>query len=411
MTSGVEPVKQSNTAARVVAAISIGFPVFFLVYNAIYDIQEMSDVLFTIAAFGSFGLVGAIILRTDSRHRIGWLFAAIMLVGVVGGISAIAVETWPMSALALVTNAPTWWPVMALILVFLPLWFPTGRPPTPRWRWVGWLAAIGLVGVVAQDLFEKRPCIEWYYPEYAANICLGRVTNPIGIEGVVAAEQSALGGIFFGLMAVAFLGALASLIVRFRRSRGIERQQLKWFTFAAGLLVAWAVFADYVFIDILGNQDVLFGDAFAGLIFGLLLLAVPVSVGVAITRYRLYEIDRIINRTLVYAVVVVVLAVVFVLGAVWIPTLVPGDSNLAVAATTLAVFFLFQPLRRRVQSFVDRRFYRSRYDAQQVADQLGYRLRDEVDPEVVASDWLAAVNQTMRPATIGVWMRDTGSAE
>jgi hypothetical protein len=141
------------------------------------------------------------------------------------------------------------------------------------------------------------------------------------------------------------------------------------------------------------------------LIFGLLPTVLALGIAVAVTRYGLYEVDRLVNRTVVYAIVVALLAVVFAAGAVWLPTLLPGESSsVAVAASTLAVAALFNPLRRWVQRFVDRRFYRSRYDAQQVADAFAARLRDQVDPEEVAAEWVEVVRRTLQPASVAVWL-------
>jgi hypothetical protein len=183
---------------------------------------------------------------------------------------------------------------------------------------------------------------------------------------------------------------------------GVERQQLKW-VLAAGI---WFPLSLIVFGSIFDEGPL--SDAVG--VFGTFVItfnAMAVGVGIAVLRYRLYDIDRIINRTAVYAIVVGLLAVVFAAGAVWIPSLLPfEESNLAVAASTLAVFFLFNPLRQRTQRFVDRRFYRSRYDAQQVADEFSARLRDQVDPDQVAAEWVEVVQRTMQPATVAVWVRE-----
>jgi len=147
--------------------------------------------------------------------------------------------------------------------------------------------------------------------------------------------------------------------------------------------------------------------AAGGLIYAAGDLAIGLAIGIAITRYRLYDIDRIINRTLVYGLVVTALAVVLIVGAVWIPTVLPtSNSNLAVAATTLVVFFLFQPLRRRAQRAVDRRFFRFRYDAQQVADNVAGQLRDVVAPQLVAEHLVDAVARSVQPATLSIWVSE-----
>lgn len=199
-------------------------------------------------------------------------------------------------------------------------------------------------------------------------------------------------------MLAGFTFGAVSLIVRYRRGGSIERQQIKWIIFAAMLLLPAIALSDA------------YQDTVGPLILGFAIMVFPIAITVAILKYRLYEIDRIVNRTVVYAIVVVLLGAVFALGAVWIPSRLPfEDNNLAVAASTLAVFFLFNPLRIRVQRFVDHRFYRSRYDAQQVADDFSARLRDQVDPEAVASEWVEVVQRTMQPASVAVWVREASS--
>ena len=186
----------------------------------------------------------------------------------------------------------------------------------------------------------------------------------------------------------------------------MERQQLKWFAYS--VVFAIAVIVAGGFIPGVSEEAT---NRIGTVVWGVGPALIIASIGLAILRYRLYDIDRLINRTLVYGLVVGLLAVVFVAGTVWIPYLLPtNDSSLAVAASTLAVFFLFQPLRKRVQAWVDRRFYRSRYDSQLVADSLAVQLRDQVDPGMVSREWALAVQTTMQPATMALWVRDgTGS--
>jgi hypothetical protein len=186
--------------------------------------------------------------------------------------------------------------------------------------------------------------------------------------------------------------------VRFRRSRGVERQQFKWFTFAG------SVFASYL---ILGDLFEEIGSFGGDLVWGASIALLPITAGIAILRYRLYDIDRIINRTLVYAGLSAVLAGVYALCVVVLPRTVGANrgSDVVVAGSTLLVAALFQPLRRRIQGFIDRRFYRSRYDAAQTAASFGARLRDEVQLDEVSTDLLGVVRGTLQPAHASLWLR------
>ena len=267
-------------------------------------------------------------------------------------------------------------------LVLLPLWFPTGRPITPRWAWVGRLAAIA-AGVAEVSFFLSGSVCA--YESAVSDVCV-TVHSPWGIEGFAGFEFLLLFS-----MAMAF-PAVASAFVRWRRSDDIERHQIKWFFVAAvGLLIAFIVsFANF-------NQVV------NELVFATGLTGVWVAIAVAVLKYRLYDIDRIISRTVSYAVIIVVLAAVYI-GLV---TAIGSrfESSLAVAASTLAVAALFNPLRRRVQRWVDRHFNRSTYDTGQVMDQFAGSLRDQVDADEVIEGWVDVVEETMQPSSVGVWMR------
>jgi hypothetical protein len=196
----------------------------------------------------------------------------------------------------------------------------------------------------------------------------------------------------------------AAVVIRFRRSRGIERLQIKWFFYAVGLvLLAFAVLFPPAFIGTVIPSEIFFFT------FNFSFMLIPLSVGVAILRYRLYDVDRLINRTVVYGVTTGTIGLTFFAGVVVLPALlrpVISGSEIAVAASTLVSFALFQPIRRRVQSAVDRRFYRSRYDAARTLDAFSVRLRDEVDLDAVRADLIDAVRRTVQPAHASVWLRE-----
>jgi hypothetical protein len=217
------------------------------------------------------------------------------------------------------------------------------------------------------------------------------VANPIGVTSIDL-DAGPLGAVLSGLLLFVLVASISSLIVRFRRSQGVERQQLKWFTYA-GALVLLAPLSN----SLLGN------------ISYVLLLALPIAVGIAILRYRLYDIDRLINRTLVYGLLTALLGTVYA-GAVLVLGQIFGGigdqpPSWAVAGVTLAVAALFQPARRRIQRLVDRRFNRRRYNATRTVEAFSGRLRDEVDLDTLSAELLAVVDQTMQPTQSSLWLR------
>jgi hypothetical protein len=268
------------------------------------------------------------------------------------------------------------------VVIFTPLLFPDGRPPSPAWRPVAWLAVAGTVAAVA--LAAAQPTIE---------LDDGHVVdNPIGVAGIADPEDGVL-NLLLGLLVVA---AVMSLAVRFRRSQGDERLQLKWFTYAAALLP----------LILLGD---LLPDAASSVLFAVGISLLPVAAGIAVLRYRLYEIDRLINRTLVYGLLTALLAGVYA-GLVVLLGRLFGElggrpPSWAVAGATLAVATLFQPARRRIQQAVDRRFNRRRYDAARTVEVFSARLRGQVDLATLSSELLAVVNQTVQPTSAALWLR------
>jgi hypothetical protein len=265
--------------------------------------------------------------------------------------------------------------------VFPLLLFPTGRSLSPRWRPVTWLA-VGLV-VAYTVAAALSPSLQLD----------GRtIANPIGVAGMEQ-DRGLLGAVLSGLLLVVLAAAIVSLIMRFRRSQGVERQQLKWFTYA-GALVLLAPLSN----GLIGNVSYV------------PLLALPVAVGVAVLRYRLYDIDRLINRTLVYGLLTALLAgvytgLVLVLGQLFGAGVGRDPPSWAVAGATLAAASLFQPARRRIQAVVDRRFNRRKYNAAKTVEAFSARLRDEVDLDALSAELLGVVEQTMQPTRASLWLR------
>jgi hypothetical protein len=284
--------------------------------------------------------------------------------------------------------------VPALIAAtFFCLLFPDGRPPSHRSRWVGRLALMGGVLLVLGLSLTPGTLDERNYPG---------VRNPVGVEGAGRLLEGTT-TVGTGLALVALLLAVVSMIVRFRRSIGDERQQLKWVVYAGA--VAAGGFALTLFLS----------GPLANAVFALAFLAfigVPVAAGVAILRYRLYEIDLLINRTLVYGTLTAALAMVYVGSVVSLQalfrTLTGQESQLAVVVSTLAIAALFGPLRRRVQAFIDRRFYRRKYDAAKTLAAFGAKLREETDLETLSDELVAVVRSTMQPAHVSLWLRPSG---
>jgi hypothetical protein len=284
-----------------------------------------------------------------------------------------------------------WWlPVFALILVFTPLLFPTGRLLSARWRPVAVAAAAAIAAIIL--LHAPSPTFRLQNEDCT-------VRNPIGLAGVPHPERGALGAVLFGVLAFCAVAAVVSVVLRFRRSRGVERQQLKWFTYAAVL-------------PILLNAvpgSLLPAGVVKEVVFGLPIALIPVAAGIAILRYRLYDIDRLINRTLVYGSLTVLLGAVYS-GAVLVLGQLFGEvggnpPSWAVAGATLAVAALFQPARRHIQAAVDRRFNRRKYDAARTVEVFSGRLRDEIDLDTLSAELLAVIAQTMQPTRASLWLR------
>jgi len=337
-----------------------------------------------------FTLVGVLILYRTDGNRIGWVMAAIGLSLFVSGVADLADEE---SAIALAVGGALWlsWFVLLGLLVY---WFPTGRPVTPRWRFLGWLA-VPMALISASYVVAETLCVE----EAPGGDCEVWVDNPIGIAGVPNPEYGDLSTVGYMVLIVFIVLSATSLVVRFIRARGVERLQLKWFAFAVVSLIL-ATVAQETLAD-LTPIPTLAWDLF----WGVAVLALPVAIGLSVLRYRLYEIDRIVSRTVTYLLVVGLLASVFFGAVTLITSFLPAESDLAVAASTLTVAALFNPVRRRVQVWIDRRFNRARYDAQKVMDAFAESLRDRVDAAELSDGWRDVVAETMQPAAVSVWIR------
>jgi hypothetical protein len=276
-----------------------------------------------------------------------------------------------------------WIPAMIPAATLFPLLFPSGRPLTRRWRWVAWVAPACCPALFIGTAFAPGRLEE--YP----------IQNPLGAGGASEIAVGAIGALGFALMLGAMIAATASLVIRFRRSQGVERQQLKWVTVAAALFLVIFVFPT----DQLGGDDL----GFASLELGLLVVAGAIAI--SMLRYRLYDIDVVIRRTLIYGALTATLAAAYLVLVV-LAGLTVGESDLAVAGSTLAVAALFGPARAWIQRDVDRRFFRRRYDAQRTLEDFTARLRDQVDLTALSRDLSGVVRETLQPAHASLWLRE-----
>ncbi len=357
--------------------------------------QEPSFVVALVVAFTAFMVVGAVIVAHRHGNLIGWIFVAIGLLAVTGllaleyAIYAYITRPGSLPGVALAAWYSWWWdPMLILILVFTPLLFPTGRLLSPRWRPIAVLAAV--TTTVVAVLHALQPTITLQNRDYS-------IPNPLGLAGVPDPDDSPVGAVLYGIFLVCGVAAMVSVVVRFRRAQGVERQQLKWFTFAVVLVVLAQPVTDYLFPGI------------GSVVFGAGIALVPIAAGIAILRYRLYEIDRLINRTLVYGLLTVLLGSVYVGAVLVLGQLFGGVTedppSWAVAGATLAVAALFQPARRRIQGVVDRRFNRRKYNTAKTIQAYSTRLREQVDLDTLSTELLGVVDQTMEPTRVSLWLR------
>jgi hypothetical protein len=341
-----------------------------------------------------FSAVGAVVATRRPAHPIGWLLTALGLISAVQFLTGEYARTTLEPGLERLPYGLTsaWLSTMMQITLFFPLLFllllfPTGRLLSSRWRIVGWVVACGVSLGIVSNALRPGPLADFAY-----------FNNPFGVDA--AAILSLIDATAVWLLTIALLGALFSLIVRFVRSRGEERQQIKWFV-AAAVLGFFTLFGiSLLSLELGGLGNWLWAIATASL---------PIAVGIAILKYHLYDIDLIINRVLVYGTLTVLLASVYEGAIVLLQeafrVLTGQQSGLAIVASTLVIAALFTPFRRRIQSFIDRRFYRKKYDARKTLEAFTFKLRDETNLEALNNDLVGVVTETMQPAHVSLWLR------
>jgi hypothetical protein len=347
----------------------------------------------------SYAPVGALVASRRPDNPIGWL---VCLYGLVISLSYFSAEYAIYALLAEpgslpVAEALVWvlsWilPVIIVLSIFPLLLFPTGRLPSRRWRWLAWLTAAWMLLTVVTGAFASGALLG----------VLGPIENPLGIDGLTGVYATLL--LFVSPLLTA--AAAFSLFVRLRRTVGVERQQIKWFAYAAAATVSASTLA-YIIPRVI---DTPLWFERAGFVLNVAFVpAIPVSIGIAILRYRLYDIDIIINRTLVYGTLTVLLAGLYEGSIVLLQeafrTLTGQQSGLAIVASTLLIAALFTPFRRRIQSFIDKRFYRRKYDARRTLEEFSAKLRNETNLEALKRDLGEVVTETMQPAHMSLWMR------
>ncbi len=347
----------------------------------------------------TFATVGLVLARARPDNSVSWLFS---VVGVFVGVylvteryqyyALVVRPELPLGELAAWLQAWTYVPALGVVVTLLPQLFPTGRPVTRRWSAGLWLAGAGSLGVLLNDALAP------------GRLNQSSVPNPYALS---PERYELVEGLGISLYLAAAVVGFAALIVRWRRAGHRERQQLKWFAYFAALIPVFVVAnaalqllrVDETFADV--AEFAAATGAFLGL---------PVAVAISILRYRLYDIDLVIKRTLVYGALTALLVAAYLSLVLLLRLLLSpatGESDLAVAGSTLAVAALFRPLRARIQSVVDRRFYRERYDAARTLEGFATRLRDELDLETLGTDLRGVVHHTMQPAHVTLWLRSS----
>jgi hypothetical protein len=364
---------------------------------------EDGSVVADLVTLLTFSVVGAIIASRHPRNTLGWLFCS---VGVTIGLNSFVgdyAEFWLASGFGMSSLGETaaWlssW--LWILLVYFPtslllLLFPDGRLPSPRWRPVAWGVALGTAGGVVGNALKAGPLVD--FPQIA---------NPYGVDGPFVWVLGVAGSI---VAAGSMVASAVSLIVRMRRAGSEQRQQIKWLAYG-GAMVVGTIFV--------GSLVILWSVPVSIVIMSVALLGLPVFTGIAIVRYRLYDIDLLINRTLVYGSLTLMLALVYFGGVTATQALFQTLTSqqklpqLAVVVSTLMIAALFNPLRHRIQSFIDRRFYRSKYDAAKTLDTFSARLREETDLTTLSEELVGVVRETMQPEHVSLWLRpDTASED
>lgn len=388
--------------ACVIVFALLGILGFYLAPETHGDIEQLVQGILQQVPYVVFSIVGALIIASQPRNTIGWLLMLMALPSTLLPLfpitslarQATAANVAPPLATWLLVwlSAWSWWFLIGPLLL-IPVLFPTGRPPTPRWRWViAFLALVFLVFLV-MITFGAR------FEDTEAGISF---PNPIGFIPIELRNKFFNGPWTIMLDAAAVL-CIPAIFVRYRRAAYIERQQIKWLLFACAFFL----------LDYLGTN---IDNGILGQIFGfgflLALLAIPIAIGIAILRYRLFDIDVIIRRTLSYALVTALLALIFFGSIIFLQQLfsaltLSGQNEIVTVLSTLAIAALFVPVRNRIQTEIDKRFNRKKYDSQQVLADFANTVRDETNLENLTGRLMQVIDETMQPKSVSVWLKVT----
>ena len=398
----------ARAAARLAWSLA-GFCVVLFAASVVFwllarsaQVPESWDINITVASmlgqvsFLAYPLVGALVASRRPRNPIGWLLLTVGLLWMLLGAS----DYYCIYGVAQPGSVPfpvvwagisnwLWVPTVGLLGTYVFLLFPDGRLPSPGWRPLAWLSGVVIALLSVGVALSPGPLVN-----------VGPIQNPFGLEGYPWVATAWLAVI--PLLLLCILASALSLVLRYRRSGGEERQQIRWIAFAASvfgvLFVSGPVFP----------PEAWFADLLAYVRLGSSTL-IPIAIGFAVLKYRLYEIDLLINRALVYGSLTAMLAGVYLCAVIVLQhlfrALTGQESQLAVVASTLAIAALFNPLRRRIQALVDRRFYRNKYDAAKTLEEFGTRLRDETDLEQLNAELVGVVRETMQPEHVSLWLR------
>ena len=398
-----------RAAARLAWSLwAISFAVLVLEVPPVNVGDDFASNLFGSLVLLAYATAGALIASRQPRNGIGWLLIASALLSAFGDL-ALEYAVYGLLTQPGSVPAAAWAAVIgggmrsigfSLILTFLLLLFPTGHLPSPRWRLFAWITVFAMVLFVAANMLAGDLS--------SADTRLTSVANPLDIVPTGSALDNLLNGLGLLLILGCAIGCCASVVVRFRRARGIERQQLKWLAYAA-VWAALAFFAAWVGVFI--NNPILA----SALTFDLCLLGIPVAVGIAILRHGLFDIDVLINRTLVYGSLTALLAAVYFAVVIGLQTLTTALTQQTkpqpaiIVLSTVLIAALVTPLRRRIQRTIDQRFYRRKYDAAKTLQAFGATLRSQVDLAGLNEQLLAVVQETMQPAHVSLWLRQHDS--
>ncbi len=392
--------RRARIASRVVLALDGLLLIAAVVLSVLHGSPDVGRIAFLVmvsAMIAGLSVIGSLIVLRQPRNLVGWLFLGSSVGFAVASVSFEYIDlSEAQFALGLPGTITAAWltswlmiPNLIVLVVLVPLFFPTGRLPSPRWRPV---AALAIAGIVATSIGAAL------VPGPLERVN-ARIDNPVGV--IVPHPLIDIFGFIDGVSGVAvFTLAAASVVVRYRHGTPLERLQLRWFAYPATLGIVGIGMSSIIDTGIVGDVAWLGGLAS--------LAALPFAIGVAILRHRLLDIDLVIKRTIAYAALSVLLVGAEVAGVLVLQVLlesVTQDRTYAVAAATLGVAALFQPARRRIQAWVDRRFDRIRYDAARTVDGFGSRLRDRLDLDDVCAELVVTAGSALRPASVAVWVR------